>query len=63
MGSFEFHEDRDLAIKFFEGKVVSNQPVHARYIKVFIKGIGDCPPWHYSIGHPAWFFIDEVVVH
>ncbi|GAB6009911.1 DUF4838 domain-containing protein [Dysgonomonas reticulitermitis] len=63
MGSFEFHEDRDLAVKFFEGKVVSNQPVHARYIKVFIKGIGDCPPWHYGIGHPAWFFIDEVVVH
>lgn len=62
LGSFQFEEDRDLAVKFMGGKVVADQPVHARYIKVFIKGIGQCPSWHYGVGHPAWFFVDEVVV-
>ena len=62
LGSFKFEEDRDLAVKFKGGKVITDQPVRARYIKVFIKGIGQCPSWHYGVGHPAWFFIDEVVV-
>ena len=35
-------------------------PVSARYVKVFVKTIGNCPSWHYGVGYPAWFFLDEV---
>ena len=63
LGVFKFEEDRDLAVKFASAKVIADKPVRARYIKVFVKGTGVCPPWHYGVGHPAWFFIDEVTVH
>lgn len=26
------------------------------------KIFGLCPDWHYGVGCPAWFFLDEVVV-
>ncbi len=62
-GSFTFAEDRDLQVKFVEGKAESDSPVKARYIKVEVKGIGLCPDWHYGVGYPAWFFMDEVSVY
>lgn len=62
LGTFEFKEDRDLAVKYVGAKVTTEQTVSGRYIKVFVKGMGLCPPWHYGVGHPAWFFIDEVTV-
>jgi len=62
-GSFEFAEDRDLQVKFVAGKAESPQPVTARYIKVKVETIGLCPSWHYGVGYPAWFFMDEVVVY
>lgn len=62
-GSYAFPEDRDLQIKFVEGKVQSDRPVSARYVKVFVKTIGNCPSWHYGVGYPAWFFLDEVIVN
>ncbi|MCF0205135.1 MAG: DUF4838 domain-containing protein, partial [Muribaculaceae bacterium] len=58
-----FAEDRELTVKFVEGKASVPTPVSARYVKVFVKGIGLCPDWHYGVGHPAWFFIDEVNVY
>lgn len=61
-GSYTFQEDRDPEVKFVAGKAVSEQPVEARYIRVEIEGIKTCPPWHYGVGQPAWFFIDEVTV-
>ncbi len=61
-GAFTFAEDRDLQVKFVPGKAESATPVKARYIKVEIKSIGLCPYWHYGVGHPAWFFADEVSV-
>ena len=33
----------------------------ARYVRV--EGTLECPSWHYGVGHPFWFFIDEVVVN
>jgi len=27
-----------------------------------VKTLGLCPDWHYGVGYPAWFFLDEVVV-
>lgn len=62
MGTHEFAEDRDLAVKFVPGTVKLAAPVEARYIRVKVKTLGLCPPWHYGVGHPAWFFLDEVTV-
>ena len=30
---------------------------------VEVEGTLECPSWHYGVGHPSWFFIDEVVVN
>lgn len=62
-GSFTFPEDRDNQVKFVSGIVDSSTPVKARYIKVDIQTIGMCPPWHYGVGYPAWFFLDEFSVY
>ena len=59
----EFAEDRDVQVKFVAGVADVNSPVKARYIKVQVKGIGLCPSWHYGVGYPAWFFMDEVMVY
>ncbi len=34
----------------------------SRYIKINIKGIGNCPKGHPGAGFPAWFFIDEIII-
>ena len=34
----------------------------ARYIRVDITGVKTCPEWHYGVGNPCWFFLDEVIV-
>ena len=62
MGRIDFDEDKDIQVKFIPGTVTAAQPVTARYVRVKIETIGVCPPWHYGVGYPAWFFIDEVVV-
>ncbi|WP_230204606.1 DUF4838 domain-containing protein [Prevotella phocaeensis] len=62
IGTFKFDEDRDIAVKFVSGKIIAKENIEARFIKVKIKGIGQCPSWHYGVGYPAWFFVDEVVV-
>ena len=61
--TFEFAEDRDMQVKFVPGKVELASPVIARYIKVKVKTIGLCPSWHYGVGYPAWYFMDEVSVY
>lgn len=61
-GTFKFAEDRDLQVKFVKGEVDSCAPVRARYIKVDVQTLGLCPDWHYGVGYPAWFFIDEINV-
>ena len=55
-----FGEDRDPKIKFVDATATEDEPVKARYIKVRITTLGMCPSWHYGVGYPAWFFIDEV---
>ncbi len=62
-GSFDIPEDRDVRVKFTKGTVTKDKPVKARYIKVEIEGTIECPYWHYGIGFPSWFFIDEVFVN
>ncbi|SMO64342.1 Glycosyl hydrolase family 20, domain 2 [Saccharicrinis carchari] len=55
-------EDRSVSVKFKGVKSESPEAIHARYIKVEVVGTKVCPTWHYGVGHPSWFFIDEVTV-
>lgn len=55
-------EDRSVQVKFVNLGVTAPTPVKARYIKVDITGTKTCPTWHYGVGHPCWFFLDEVTV-
>ena len=34
----------------------------ARYVRIKISGQKICPEWHYGVGNPCWFFVDEVWV-
>ena len=62
-GEFVIPEDRSVSVKFTKGTVEKTEPVKARYIKVEISGTIECPHWHYGIGFPSWFFVDEVAVY
>lgn len=55
-------EDRSSEVKFVSVGVEKEEAVAARYIQVTIEGVKVCPSWHYGVGYPAWFFLDEVVV-
>ena len=55
-------EDRDVSVKFVGARAESAVPVSARYIRIEVETLGNCPDWHYGVGYPAWFFMDEVVV-
>lgn len=55
-------EDRSPQVKFVGIKGHSDSPINARYIKVDVVGTKVCPSWHYGVGHPCWFFIDEISV-
>lgn len=61
-GEQEIAEDRTPKVKFVQITAHKDQPVKARYIRVDIVGTKTCPSWHYGIGHPSWFFVDEVSV-
>lgn len=61
-GSFTFEEDRDVSVKFVKGTAKSVSPVKGRYIKVHVETLGNCPSWHFGVGYPAWFFMDEIIV-
>ena len=43
---------------------IVNTKIHknSRYVKILIRGIGNCPKWHPGAGQPAWFFIDEIII-
>ena len=61
-GKKELDEDRDREVKFVPVAVQAKKPTAVRYIKVEIEGVKVCPPWHYGVGYPAWFFLDEILV-
>lgn len=62
LGTYDLPEDKSVQVKFVNVKHTSATPVKARYIKVDIIGTKVCPHWHYGVGHPCWFFLDEVTV-
>lgn len=55
-------ENRSGKVEFRGVKTESEMPVHVRYVKVEVTGTKECPEWHYGVGHPSWFFIDEVTI-
>ena len=57
-GSVDNPENRDgtIGFKALEATGASS----ARYLKVHVRGQNVCPEWHYGVGNPCWFFIDEV---
>lgn len=61
-GHVAIPEDETVSVKFVPATATSDAPVRARYVKVEVEGTKICPPWHYGIGYPCWFFIDEVTV-
>jgi hexosaminidase len=38
------------------------EPTKARYIKMIVNGIGNCPDWHDAPGEPSWLFGDELII-
>ncbi len=62
LGSFTFGEFREEKVRYAKGTVKLDTPRKARYIKVHLEALDECPSWHFGVGHPAWFFIDEVEV-
>ncbi len=60
LGRVENPEDRNNTIGF---KTLSVRgEAEARYVRLLIEGVKDCPEWHYGVGNPCWFFVDEVWV-
>ena len=53
-------EDRGNKVEFIP--VTANCNLSARYVRVDITGTKTCPEWHYGVGNPCWFFIDEVII-
>ena len=62
-GAQDFDEDRSPQVKFVQATVQSDTPMRGRYVKVCVTGTKQCPRWHYGVGHPSWFFVDEVSIY
>ena len=56
----QLEENRSGTIEFTS--VTGHGQARARYVRLFVEGVKDCPEWHYGVGNPCWFFIDEVWV-
>ena len=56
----QLEENRSGTIEFTP--VVGKGSAQARYVRLYVEGVKDCPEWHYGVGNPCWFFIDEVWV-
>lgn len=62
MGETVFGEDQSVPVKFVPATVRLEERRTVRYIKTEVEGVKVCPPWHYGVGQPCWFFIDEITV-
>lgn len=58
--SIDNPEDKSQPVKFVDLSYSGKENIKARYIKVNINAIKTCPDWHYGVGNPCWFFIDEI---
>ena len=60
-GSTRNPESRDGTIGFKTLEVSGS--ARARYVRLDVEGVKTCPEWHYGVGNPCWFFIDEIWVY
>ncbi len=60
VASVDLPEDRGNKVEFIPVQASCHE--QARYVRVDIVGTKTCPEWHYGVGNPCWFFIDEIVV-
>ena len=58
----EVAENRDVQVEFIPISTHLVKKTPARYIRIEVEGTNTCPSWHYGVGNPCWFFIDEVIV-
>lgn len=63
LGTYDLPEDNDSKIKFVGVRHQADNPLEARYIRVDIIGTKQCPHWHYGVGNPCWFMLDEITVN
>ncbi len=63
MGRIEIEEDRSPEVRYVTFAIQSDEKIKARYIKIHIENTGIGPSWHYGVGYPVWFFIDEIWVY
>lgn len=61
-GDYPMAEDSDYKVKFVGIKHTFPAKQQVRYIRISVNGTKICPHWHYGVGNPCWFFIDEVTV-
>ena len=61
-GTTDLAEERSGKVGFRGVKTESATLIKTRYVKVEVTGTKECPTWHYGVGHPSWFFIDEVII-
>ena len=62
VGSYDIPEERSGKVQFRGIKHQFAKGESVRYIRVDVVGTKQCPHWHYGVGHPCWFFMDEVTV-
>lgn len=58
----ELPDDSDPKVKFVNVRHDLRTPEKARFIRVDIEGTKQCPHWHYGVGNPCWFFLDEITI-
>lgn len=60
-GAVQNPESREGTIGFKDLRVRGE--AEARYVRIRVEGVKICPEWHYGVGNPCWFFMDEVWVY
>ena len=61
-GRVTLAEDKTPQVKFVAARHSLDAPVDARYVRIEVEGTKKCPEWHYGVGNPCWFMLDEIVV-
>ena len=59
----ELVDDQDGMVKFVGVKENLATPQTTRYVKISVEGMKKCPEWHYGVGNPCWFFLDEITIN
>ena len=61
-GTVTLAEDKTPQVKFVSARHESTSPIEARYVRIDVEGTKKCPEWHYGVGNPCWFMIDEIFI-